>query len=449
MKPRILIVDNDAEMVALLTSHLRKEDVEAVGATSGTAATALLDRERFAVVFADLVMDDVDGLDVLRRAQQLQPDARVILMTAFGSLGSAIEAIRAGVFDYLTKPFKMADVTLALHRALEHHRLKAENRRLRAEVGQRFGHVLYGSRVMRAVLDEIEQVAESDATVLLLGESGSGKEVVARAIHWRSRRQHGPFIPVNCAAIPEHLLESELFGHEKGAFTGASQSRRGLFAEAEGGTLFLDEIVDMPPPLQAKLLRVLQERTVRPIGGREEIRIDVRVLSATNRDPAAAVRDKKFRDDLYYRLAVIPIRIPSLRERPEDIPVLAAWFLERAAASVGKRFEGFTDEAMAWLQRQRWPGNVRELENMVERAVVLARDTIIEVGDLRSGLVSPASPDLGVQPTLVEVENEYIRRVLTQTGGDKVAAARVLGVSVRTLQRRFPPWDEPVPYASP
>jgi DNA-binding NtrC family response regulator len=439
-KRRVLVADNDEQMVSLLVDRLAADGFDTVGVTTGAEATARLEREPFSIVLTDLVMDAVGGLDVLRQAQRLQPDSRVILMTAFGSLDNAIEAIRAGVFDYLTKPFKMTELSLTVRRAAEHQRLREENRRLREEVGQRydFGNLLGRSRAMQPVYEQITRVADSDASILLLGESGSGKEVVARAIHWNSRRRPGPFVPVNCAAIPESLLESELFGHEKGAFTGAIERRRGLFAQAEGGTLFLDEIADMPLPLQAKLLRVLQDRKVRPVGGREEMHVDARVLSATNRDIAALVGARRFRDDLYYRLAVIPIRIPGLRERPEDIPLLATHFLERAASRSGKRLDGLTDGALRWLGSQRWPGNVRQLENVVERAVVLARGSSIDVDDLEPGLLGAAPGDAAVQPTLAELSNDYIDRVLAQTKGDKTAAARILGVSVRTLQRRCP-----------
>jgi DNA-binding NtrC family response regulator len=424
-----------AEMVA---RHLAGEGFTAAAVTGGARAIQRLADEAFDVVLTDVVMGEVDGLAVLREAQRLHPRARVILMTAFGSLENAIAALREGAADYLTKPFKMAEVTVAVRRALDEVRLREENKRLRDEVGERYRleRMLGNSRAMKAVLEQVGEVAASGATVLLLGESGTGKELVARAIHWNGPRASGPFVPVNCAAIPDTLLESELFGHEKGAFTGATHRRRGLVAEADGGTLFLDEIAEMPLALQAKLLRVLQDRTVRPVGGREEVAVDVRVIGATNRDVQELVRAGRFREDLYYRLAVIPIRLPSLRERPEDIPLLAAHFVERAATTLGKRIDGFDDEAMAWLTQHRWPGNVRELENVVERAVTLARGSTIVLGDLKIEFASGVAPSAGPRPTLAELEREYIRRVLEETKGDKRAAARILGVSVRTLQRR-------------
>jgi two-component system, NtrC family, response regulator AtoC len=424
-----------AEMVA---RHLAGDGFVATAVTGGAAALERLREAAFDAVLTDVVMGDVDGLAVLRESQRLHPRTRVILMTAFGSLESAIAALREGAADYLTKPFKMAEVSVAVRRALDEVRLREENTRLRDEVGERYRleRMLGNSPAMKAVLEQVTEVAVSAATVLLLGESGTGKELVARAIHWNGPRAGSPFVPVNCAAIPDALLESELFGHEKGSFTGATQRRHGLVAEADGGTLFLDEIAEMPLALQAKLQRVLQDRTVRPVGAREEIAVDVRVIAATNRDLQDLVRAGRFREDLYYRLAVIPIRLPSLRERPDDIPLLAAQFVERAAATLGKRIDGFDDEAEAWLAQHRWPGNVRELENVVERAVTLARGPRIVLGDLKIEFASGVAPSAGPRPTLAELEREYIRRVLQETKGDKRAAARILGVSVRTLQRR-------------
>ena len=438
MKPRILVVDNDSEMVGVLRRHLESEGLGVLALTDGAEACAALAREDFATVLTDLVMEPVDGLAILREAQRLQPGTRVVLMTAFGTLESVIDAMRHGAYDYLTKPFKLPELSLVVRRALEERRLRDENQRLRAEVEQRysFDNILGRSKAMRAVFDQIGAVAETDTTVLLLGESGSGKELVARAIHWRSGRRQGPFVAVNCAAIPEALLESELFGHERGAFTGADRKRRGLFAESQGGTLFLDEIAEMPAPLQVKLLRALQDRTIRPVGGNEELRIDLRVISATNRDLPALVRQNRFREDFYYRLAVIPIRIPSLRERPEDIPLLAEHFLRRAATALGKTLEGFDEDALKWLLHHRWPGNVRELENVIERAATLAVKQTITQDDLRTEFTHAESgSEPGVRPTLAEVESQYIRRILEETRGDKRAAAAILGISVRTLQR--------------
>jgi two-component system response regulator HydG len=437
--PDVLIVDNDTQMATMLADHLQNQGLRATAVTSGADAVAKLDEQPFAVIVTDLVMDGMDGLDLLRHAQQAQPGARVILMTAFGTMESAIAGIRDGAYDYLTKPFRMAQVTVAVQRALDDQRLRDENRRLRTELRRHdgFEQLLGVSAPMQALKQQIADVAGSDATLLLVGESGTGKELVARAVHAKSRRREAPFVAVNCAAIPESLLESELFGHEKGAFTGAVQPRRGLFAEASGGTLFLDEISDMPLVLQAKLLRALQDRRIRPVGGRTEIAIDVRFISATNRDLARLVQLERFRDDLYYRLAVVPIHLPSLRERPDDVALLARHFAARTARRGGKAIDGISDEAVEWLQRQRWPGNVRQLENVIQRAVTLAEGPTVELDDVHFA-GPPGTSEGGVRPTLAEIEYDYMQRVLEETKGDKRAAASILGVSVRTLQRKTP-----------
>ena len=439
MTPHVLVVDNEREMLKQLQRYLEGQGFAVTAASTGAEAIAALAREEYAVILTDLVMAPVDGLAVLREAQRVQPGARVILMTAFASLETAITAMREGAYDYLSKPFRMAEVTIAVRRALEDRRLRDENRRLRHEIERRYSFPnLFGrSPAMQPVFEQIAAVAGSEASVLLVGESGTGKELVARAIHWNGPRREAAFVAVNCAAIPDTLLESELFGHEKGAFTGAERKRRGLFTEASGGTLFLDEIADMSLALQAKLLRALQDKVVRPIGGNAELRLDVRVVSATNRDLGALVHEGTFREDLYYRLAVLPIRLPSLRERTEDIPLLAEHFLERAAGALGKRFEGFTEDASAWLVQQRWPGNVRQLENVVERAATLAKGPAITASDVSIDFLGPVGFGKQLRPTLEELTREYVDRVLVETKGDKNAAAKILGVSVRTLQRMF------------
>ena len=435
---RVLVVDDDADMTAMLARHLEREDMAVVAATGGRAALKALASQEFDVVVTDLVMDQVGGLEVLAAAGRCRPTPRVILMTAFGTLETAIEAMRQGAYDYLTKPFKLAEVTVAVRRAFDDHRLRRENERLREEVERQQGldRILGRSRIMQETVSQIRAVAESDSSVLLLGESGTGKELVAQAIHWASLRRGGRFLAVNCAAVPESLLESELFGHEKGAFTGADRRRDGLFAAASGGTLFLDEVGDMPLATQAKLLRVLQDRVVRPLGGTASVQLDLRIVAATNKDLPAMVRDGRFREDLYYRLAVIPVRLPSLRERPEDIMLIAEHFLQETAARLGKAIEGFDDTAVQWMERHAWPGNVRELENVVERAVVLAHSSKITRDDLGTEFTLGAA-HAPLRPTLATLEGEYVRRVLDDVRGDKVAAAKILGVSVRTLQRRF------------
>jgi DNA-binding NtrC family response regulator len=435
---RVLVVDDDADMSAMLARHLESEDMAVVAATGGRAALQALASQEFDVVVTDLVMGEVGGLDVLAAAGRCRPAPRVILMTAFGTLETAIEAMRQGAYDYLAKPFKLAEVTVAVERALDDRRLRRENERLRAEVErhQGFDRLLGRSKIMQETLSQIRVVAESDSSVLLLGESGTGKELVAQALHWASQRRGGRFVAVNCAAVPESLLESELFGHEKGAFTGADRRREGLFAAANGGTLFLDEIGDMPLVTQAKLLRVLQDRAVRPLGGTASTQLDLRIVAATHQDLPAMVKDGRFREDLYYRLAVIPIRLPSLRERPEDIMLIAEHYVREIAARLGKCIEGFDEAAVGWMERHAWPGNVRELENVIERAVVLARNTRITRADLGTEFTLDEAGSQ-FRPTLAKLEGQYVRRVLEEVRGDKVAAAKILGVSVRTLQRRF------------
>jgi two-component system response regulator HydG len=437
---RILVVEDDREMLALLARHLEMEGLSVDTATSGPEAVEALGREDYAMILTDLVMDGGDGMEVLTAVRRERPDTRVVLMTAFGTLESAIEALRQGAYDYLTKPFKLGEVTVAVNRALEDRRLRRENARLRAEVEQEqgIGRMLGTAPAIRTVLEQIRTVADSDAPVLLLGESGTGKELAARALHWGSARRAEAFVAVNCGAIPETLLEAELFGHERGAFTGADRRRQGLFAAAHRGTLFLDEVAELPVSLQVKLLRAVQERAVRPVGSTTLMSVDVRLISASNRDLASLVQQERFREDLYYRLAVVPIRLPALRERLDDLPMLAERFLERATRRLGKRFTGFADDAMRWMMAHRWPGNVRELENIVERAAVLARGPIVTRDDLGTEFaLTEGLPSL--RPTLDSLEQQYIERILQETGGDKQAAARILGVSVRTLQRRVKP----------
>ncbi|HEY7204975.1 MAG TPA: sigma-54 dependent transcriptional regulator, partial [Methylomirabilota bacterium] len=410
---RILVVDDDEDMTAMLARHLEGEDMAVTTATGGRAALAVLETQPFDVVITDLVMDDIGGLEVLAAAGRSPAAPRVILMTAFGTLETAIEAMRQGAHDYLTKPFKLIEVTVAVRRALDDHRLRRENERLREVVERHQGldRLLGRSRVMQETVDQIRAVAQSDSTILLLGESGTGKELVAQAIHWASPRRSGPFVAVNCAAVPETLLESELFGHEKGAFTGADRRREGLFASAAGGTLFLDEIGDMPLPTQAKLLRVLQDRAVRPVGATASVHLDLRIVTATNKPLPGMVRESRFREDLYYRLAVIPIRLPALRERPEDIMLIAEHCLRETATRLGKDVEGFDESAVEWMNRHTWPGNVRELENVIERAVVLAHARRIGRADLGTEFTMDQTTPL-VRPTLAKLEAEYVERVL-------------------------------------
>ena len=441
---KLLVVEDDPDMLALLQEHLQGEGYRVTALTSGREALARLRSEIFDVVITDLRMPDVDGMEVLRACREIQPEARVILVTAFGTVETAIRAIREGAFDYTTKPFRLEEISLLVAKALDDRRLRAEYLRLRQEVEgrYRFENLLGKSPAMQAVFSLIQQAAPSDASVLVMGESGTGKELVAKALHYNSPRAKRSFVPVNCAAVPAGLLESELFGHVKGAFTGAVGTRRGLLREAAGGTLFLDEIGDMAPELQAKLLRVIEDKAVRPVGSDETITVDVRVVAATNRDLRAHIQEGKFREDLYYRLVVIPIQLPPLRERREDIPLLAEHFLRQAAAITGKEVRVFAPETMAALLRHPWPGNVRELENVVQRAVALttADRLLPEALLLDLGTLAPTPADLlarmNSRPTIEELTREYVSLILREVGGDKDRAAEILGVSKRTLYRR-------------
>jgi len=441
---RILLVEDDREMLELVQEHLEGEGHTVTPARLGAEAIARLKAEPFDIVLTDLRLPDVDGMEVLQVSRETQREVPVILITAFGTIETAIQAIRQGAYDFVTKPFALDEISLLVGKAWEARRLREENRRLREEVAGRYRlHNLLGrSPAMQGVFALIRQAAPGDVNVLITGESGTGKELVAKALHFNSPRADRPFVPINCAAVPASLLESELFGHVKGAFTGAVTTRRGLFREAHGGTLFLDEIGDMAPELQAKLLRAIEDRSIRPVGSDQATALDVRIVAATNQDLPTRIRAGQFRDDLYYRLAVIPIQLPALRERKEDIPLLAEHFLSRAIATSGKQVSGFTPETMTMLLRHLWPGNVRELENVVERAVTLtAGGTIAPEALLLDVSASPSAAlalaQLPRRPTLQQLTDEYVALVLQEAGGDKARAADLLGISKRTLYR----WD--------
>jgi DNA-binding NtrC family response regulator len=444
-RSKILVAEDDPDMLALLQQYLGGEGHVITATANGNEALARLRAEPFDVILTDLKMPDVNGMEILRAAREAHGDPRVILITAFGTIETAIEAMREGAFDYVTKPFRLEEISLLVRKALEDRQLREENRRLRQELAGRYRlHNLLGvSPAMQAVFDLIRQASPGDSNVLLIGESGTGKELVARALHYNSSRAERPFMPVNCAAIPAGLLESELFGHTKGAFTGAVTARRGLLREAEGGTLFLDEVGDMAPELQAKLLRVIEDRVVRPVGSDEMAPVDLRLVAATNKDLRSKIQEGMFREDLYYRLAVIPIHIPPLRERREDIPILAEHFLRRAVTASGKEIRGFTSEAMAVLLRHPWPGNVRELENVIERAVTLAPGELVTPDTLLLDMSAAPTPSAllaqaASRPTLDELTADYVTLVLREVGGDKAKAAEILGVSKRTLYR----WEQ-------
>lgn len=438
----VLVVDDDASNLASVQKILQREGLEVLAVGDGQQALHLLRHQRIAVVVTDLMMPGVDGMELLKAVQVITPGTSVVVMTAYGTVETAVAAMKEGAYDFVTKPLRRADVVRSVLRALDRSSLQFENQNLRNELERagRSRELIGNSPTFRRAVDLMLQVAPARSTVLLLGESGTGKEVAARAIHRQSGRK-GSYVAVNCAAIPENLLESELFGHERGAFTGAIARTDGRFQQADNGTLLLDEIADLPLPLQAKLLRVLQESEVQRVGGAATIRVDVRVIAATNRDLEAEVAAGRFRQDLYYRLHVIEIELPPLRARGEDIAGLAQHFLWRFSAQNHKPNLTIGADAMAALQAYTWPGNVRELENALERAAVLARGDVIGVADLPQKVVSAEGGSrllqFAVGTPLEEIERAVIIETLRLTGGDKRRAAMLLGIAVRTIYRRL------------
>ena len=446
MNGRVLIVDDDAAMRDLLRDALVHRDYEVVLAESGEEALRHVASGEWDVVVTDLNMRGLDGLELCRRIAASRRDLPVLVITAFGSMDAAIAAIRAGAYDFITKPFEIDVLTLALERAVRHRRLSEEVRRLRraVEVGHGFEELVGESTPMRQLFDLLERIASSDSSVLVMGESGTGKELIARAIHRRSRRAGGPFVALNCAAVPETLLESELFGHARGAFTDARSARRGLFLESDRGTLFLDEIGELPLAMQPKLLRALQERTVRPVGGEREEAFDARVIAATNRDLEYAVEGGRFREDLFFRVNVIQVEVPPLRSRGSDVLLLAQRFVRQFAERAGKAVRGIGSGAAEVLLAYEWPGNVRELQNAIERAVALTVFEELTPEDLperirtwkRSHIVVAAEDPRELLP-MEEVERRYIVRVLEAVGGNKSLAAKTLGFDRKTLYRKL------------
>ncbi len=444
MSARILIVDDEAEMVSLVADIARDHGHAPTGLTAAALALPALEAAAFDLVITDVRMPDVDGIDLIEQIHEHDPRVAIIAMTAFGSIDTAVRAVRAGAVDYLPKPFQPRDMALRIERALERRAMSLELVRLRSEVAERFSvaGILGRSKALEDIVRLVKRVADSPATVLVTGPSGSGKELVARALHGESRRRARKLVAVNCAAIPDALLESELFGVKKGAYTDALRDRVGLFQEADGGTLFLDEIGELALPLQAKLLRVLQEREVRPVGAAAPESVDVRVVAATNRDLGTAVAERTFREDLFYRLAVIEVAIPALRHRTDDILPLAEHFLARAAERAGKVIVGFSGAAVKLLTAHDWPGNVRELENAVERAAALCEGDRVSPDDLPETVKARRRPDLLEMAadrglTIDELCREYARLVLDRAGGNKQRAASLLAVDRRTLQRWF------------
>lgn len=440
----LVIIDDDSEMRSMVCDHLRKEGYDITGFEKPTDALAsiLKDEIHPSLVVTDLQMPEMNGIELIKRLKGHSPDLPVIVMTAFASVETAVDAMKKGAFDYITKPFKLGDLSLTVERGMRLAKLVSENKLLRQEIKRSYtkGSLVGKSRPMKELFDLVERVAPAHSNILITGESGTGKEVVARTLHEMSSRSTNPFVAVNCTAIPETLLESELFGHAKGSFTGADRRKKGLFEEAHGGTLFLDEIGDMEMSLQSKLLRVLQERKIRPVGETKDIDIDVRIVAATHKDLKKAIGEGLFREDLYYRLNVIPIHSPPLRHRKEDIPLLAKSFLDRFAAQNNPMVKGFTPGAMELMVNRPWPGNVRELENMVERLVVMARRPLIDEADvplpesaIMEDFYGNMTQDL---PNMESLEKRYIQFVLAKVGGKKDKASQILGINRRTLYRK-------------
>ena len=440
---RVLVVDDEENLRLVLKTLLRKHGYEVEVADSGESAIGLLDSFGPDVVLTDVRMPKMGGLDLLSTIKAKQYPATVIVMSAYGNMDLALEAMKGGAYDYVSKPFKPDEIVLTLKKAEEREALRRENRALKEQIQKdaQFESILAKSPRMLEIFRTITKIADFKTTVLITGESGVGKELVARAIHTRSTRKNSPFVAINCGAIPENLLESELFGHKKGAFTDATQDRRGLFEEADGGTLLLDEIGELPLALQVKLLRVLQEESIRRLGDTKDTKVDVRIIAATHRDLSAETKAGRFREDLYYRINVLPMAIPPMRERKEDIQMLLDHFIIRNNARLGTRIRGLTSEARKLLLDYLWPGNVRELENTIERAMVLCDGDLIDTADLpdriREALdpvqVHLASGELSIKKTVHAIEQILIRRALTKTGGNRTRAAELLEISHRAL----------------
>ncbi|WP_442505562.1 sigma-54-dependent transcriptional regulator [Novipirellula sp. SH528] len=443
---RVLIVDDERNMCELIQTDLRLRGMQSDWFTSASEAIEAIHQRDYDVVLTDVRMPGTTGLQLCEQLTQLRPDIPVIVMTAFGTLETAIAAMRSGAYDFITKPIEMDLLSLSIKRAIEHRRLSEQVRLLESSQNHAtaFGEVLGQSPAMQSLYDHLHQVANSDAAVLITGESGTGKELVARSIHANSRRSSKPFVPVNCAALTETLLESELFGHVKGAFTDARGERRGLFLEADGGTLLLDEMGEMPMTMQVKLLRTLEERKVRPVGSDKEIPFDVRVLTATNRDLETAVAEGRFREDLYYRINVIGIELPPLRSRGADVLRLAEHFRERFAKSENKPVDGLAEGVAEKLLSYSWPGNVRELRNVMERAIALTRYDKVTVEDLpekirnfKGGTLIFGGFDPAELVSMEEIQRRYINHVMDAVGGNQTQAARILGLDRKTIYRKL------------
>jgi two-component system response regulator HydG len=445
MTPEILIVDDDTSHRQMLEAVLNEEGYAVTHAADGMAAVDAVSEKFYDLVLMDIRMSRMDGIEALHRIREISPGIPVIIMTAYAAVDTAVGALKSGAFDYLTKPLDIDELKILVEKAMRYGRLEQENRLLRERLGDRFdfANIVGQSPPMKRLFETISLVAPSDATVLISGESGTGKELIANAIHQNSERKDRPFIKVNCAALPEPLLESELFGHEKGAFTGAIQKKQGRFQLAHTGSIFLDEIAETAPSTQVKLLRVLQEQEFEPLGSTRSVKVDIRVIAATNRDMAHEIREGRFREDLFYRLNVVAVPLPPLRERREDILPLAEHFLGRYTEKNRRLIKRFTPRSVDLLMRYPWPGNVRELENAVERAVILCRGDAISPDDLPDAVRSAADgekeTDTALKPglSLKEMEKQMILRTLDETAGNRTRAADILGISRRTLQNKL------------
>lgn len=443
MRSRILIIDDEKITLKNLEYVLKKEGYEVTATMSGPNGLRLLQEEEFDVVLTDLKMEKVDGIEILEKCKRLHPDTELIMITAYATIPSAVETMKKGAYDYIAKPFKLDEVKRVVKEAVEKVRLKKENRLLREELEKYEGKIkiITQNQEMQRLLEIARQIAPTDCNVLISGESGTGKELFARYIHFNSRRAEGPFLAINCGAFTEELLGNELFGHEKGAFTGATSLKKGLIEMASGGTLFLDEITEMPPSMQVKLLRVIQEKELLRVGGTEPVKVDVRFIAATNRDIQDSIKSGQFRQDLYYRLNVVSMRIPPLSERKDDIPLLVQYFLKKYSTIMKKEPVEVSEDVMALLMNYDFPGNVRELENIIERGVALTNSNRIEVAhlpeDLRQLSIRTFRKKEGKIPTLEEQEEAYIKWVLKEVGGNKTLAAQILGIDRVSLWRKL------------
>ena len=449
----ILIIDDEKSLLDLLTVVFKKEGYAVKSSLSAARAFEILEKEDVDLVITDIKMPGADGMDILRYARENRPDLPVILITAYGSIAQAVEALKAGALDYVVKPFDVEELKIIVGRGLASKRLQQENILLKRDLKDRYGfeHMIGKSRAMQEIYILIEKVASTDSTILVTGESGTGKEMAARAIHLQGARRDHPFVSINCAALPENLLESELFGHVRGSFTGAVSDKKGMFEMAQRGTLFLDEVGEMSPWTQVKLLRALQERKVRRVGGTDEIAVDVRIIAATNQDLKKRIQEGKFREELYYRLNVISCDMPPLRKRIEDIPLLIAHFLQKYCDKMGKKPKRFTPEVVGLLESYSWPGNIRELENVIERIVAIEDRETVTVNCLPQEIISPQkqkletralfTPGFSLTGHLDEITKKYIHEALAATGGSLQKAAPLLGLSYRTIRYLIGKYD--------